>query len=236
MQRDMQRQPPKPATTPNTERLRPTLTTGAQALGWALAPEQEAALLRYLALLGRWNQVYNLTAVRDPAEMLTHHLLDCLAVVRPLRGFLAERPAPRLLDVGSGGGLPGIVLALLCPEVDVTCVDTVGKKAAFIRQAGAELRLANLTAVHARVETLPPAPGYDLVTARAFSSLALLEQLTHPLLRANGVWAAMKGQRPDEEMNELPGRAKVFHVEQLTVPGLDADRCIVWFRPTNDAV
>jgi 16S rRNA (guanine527-N7)-methyltransferase len=230
----MQRTAPKAVTPPNTERLRPALVEGAEALGWLLTPAQEGALLDYLALLGRWNQVYNLTAVRDPVEMLTHHLLDCLAVVRPLRAFLADRPTPRLLDVGSGGGLPGVVLALLCPEVTVTCVDTVGKKAAFIRQAAALLRLPNLTSTHARVETLPPSPGYDLITARAFASLSLLEQLTHPLLRPGGVWAAMKGQRPDQEIAALPARALVFHVEQVSVPGLGAERCLVWIRPATD--
>lgn len=239
MQRDMQRptpRPPKPVTTPNTERLRPTLAAGAAALDCTLTPGQEDALLAYLALLGRWNQVYNLTAVRDPAEMLTHHLLDCLSVVQPLRAFLSDRPAARLLDVGSGGGLPGIVLALLCPDVAVTCVDTVGKKAAFIRQAGAELGLSNLASAHARVETLPTTPGFDLITARAFSSLALLERLTRPLLRPGGVWAAMKGQRPTEELAELSPQVEMFHVEPLAVPGLDAERCLVWFRPVDGGI
>lgn len=218
--------------------LRAELLAGAQALGLALDDGQADRLLQYLALLARWTQVYNLTAVRDPQEMLRHHLLDSLAVVPAMRRHLAMLPgaaARRLLDVGSGGGLPGVVLALLCPELSVTCVDTVGKKATFIRQAGAELGLRNLQAVHARVETLPAARGYDVVTARAFSSLVDLCRLTQPLLAPGGVWMAMKGQAPDGEQAELPTTIDVFHVEHLAVPGLDAARCLVWMRPHTAA-
>lgn len=217
----------------DTNRLRQQLAEGASALGCGMTAAQQDRLLAYLALLHRWTKVYNLTAVRAPDDMLTHHLLDSLAVVNPMRRFLDTHEAPRVLDVGSGGGLPGVVLATMCPTVDVTCVDTVGKKAAFIRQCAGELQLPNLHAVHARVESMPTQPGFDVVTARAFSSLAQLEALTHTLLRPGGVWAALKGQRPAEEIAALPSQAEVFHVEQLQVPGLAAERCLVWIRPAT---
>lgn len=231
MRDDSPRHTPPPTALNDTALLRATLSVGGQQLARPLEDRQLDALLAYLALLSRWTQVYNLTAVREPREMVSHHLLDSLAVVNPLRHHLGAGANPRLLDVGSGGGLPGVVLALLCPDIAVTCVDTVGKKATFIRQAAAELGLRNLTAVHARVETLPPGAGYDVITARAFSSLALLCSLTRPLLRPGGVWAAMKGQVPTQEIEELPPAVAVFHVEQLTVPTLHAERCLVWMRP-----
>lgn len=214
--------------------MRAELLAGAEALGLALDDQQVDRLLQYLALLARWTQVYNLTAVRDPQEMLRQHLLDSLAVVPAMRRHLAtltSNTPQRLLDVGSGGGLPGVVLALLCPSVSVTCVDTVGKKATFIRQVGAELGLRNLQAMHARVESLPTLPGYDVITARAFASLADLCRLTEPLLTPGGVWMAMKGLSPDAERAGLPPDIHVFHVEHLQVPGLDAARCLVWMRP-----
>lgn len=192
---------------------------------------QRDALLAYLALLQRWNATYNLTAVRDPAAMLTQHLADCLAVVPALqRHYGRPPPAMRVLDVGSGGGLPGVVVAVLLPMLDVTCVDTVGKKAAFVRQAAAALALPNLHAVHARVEALQAAP-FDLITCRAFASLTDFVRLTRTQLAPSGVWLAMKGRRPDDEIDALPASVQVFHVEPLTVPGLAADRCLVWMRP-----
>jgi 16S rRNA (guanine527-N7)-methyltransferase len=183
----------------------------------------------YLGLLAKWNAAYNLTAVRDPAQMRVQHLADCLAVVGPLQRRLGARPA-RILDVGSGGGLPGVVLALAEPTWDVTCVDTVGKKAAFVRQVAGELALPNLHAEHARVEALN-APPFDVITARAFASLPDFARLTRPLLASGGVWMAMKGKRPDDEIAALPADIDVFHVEPIDVPGLDAERCLVWMRP-----
>lgn len=200
-----------------------------QILGADLTPAQKATLEGYLALLARWNATYNLTAVRDPAQMVVQHLADCLAVVPPLRRRLAEQPADRLLDVGSGGGLPGLVIAVMEPRLEVTCVDTVGKKAAFVRQAAGELGLRNLHVQHARVEQLA-APPFPLIAARAFASLADLVRLTRPLLAPDGAWLAMKGRRPDDEIAALPGGVEVFHVEPLQVPHLDAERCIVWMR------
>lgn len=212
----------------SSESQRDGLLRGAEALGVALSDAQCDRLLGYLALLQKWNEVYNLTAVRRPAEMLTHHLLDSLAMLPALRRHLAARPA-RVLDVGSGGGLPGIVLAILEPQLEVTCVDSVGKKATFIRQVGVELKLPNLSAVHARVEDLR-LPPFDVITSRAFASLADFTRLTRRLIGEHGVWMAMKGKQPDDEIAVLPADWLVFHVEQLKVPGLNAERCLVWVR------
>lgn len=210
--------------------LRDRLQAGLTALGLSLSSGQQQQLLDYLALLGKWNRVYNLTAVRDGEDMLTHHLLDSLAVVAPLRRAFSDiqTAPPRVLDVGSGGGLPGVVIAIACPEVAVTCVDTVAKKAAFIQQAAAELGLPHLRATHARVENLREA--YDVVTSRAFASLKDFVTWSRSALAPNGVWMAMKGRQPDAEIAELPADVSVFHVEPIAVPGLDAQRCIVWMR------
>jgi 16S rRNA (guanine527-N7)-methyltransferase len=205
-----------------------TLQNTAATLTLPLSSEQADVLIAYLALLQRWNGTYNLTAVRDPAQMLTQHLADCLTVIGPLRRACGDAPC-RLLDVGSGGGLPGIVIAALNPAIDVTCVDAVGKKAAFVRQVTAELRLRNLHAEHARVEQLKTAP-FDVVTSRAFASLADFVRLTRSHLAANGLWMAMKGKYPADELAALPAGVDVFHVEQLAVPGLAAERCLVWMR------
>lgn len=193
-----------------------------------LAERQSECLLEYLALLQRWNRVYNLSAVRDPAAMRVQHVADSLAVVPPLRRQLGERPA-RLLDVGSGAGLPGVVLAVAMPELEVTCVDAVGKKVAFVREVAGALGLGNVHAVHARVEQLREG-GYDIITSRAFASLADFLSLTHHLGGAGTLWLAMKGKIPGDEIAALPADYSVFHVEQLAVPGLAADRCLVWIR------
>lgn len=212
------------------EAMQPTLAD----LGVSLSLERQTLLARYMGMLQHWNSTYNLTALRDAPDMLTHHLADCLAVLPPLGRHLAERRAAggaqpaRVLDVGSGGGLPGVVLAICCDDVHVTCVDTVGKKAAFIRQVAAELRLLDLKAEHARVEQLKA--SFDVVTSRAFASLADFVGLTQALLAPGGVWMAMKGKRPEDEQAALPREVTVFHVEQLTVPRLEAERCLVWMR------
>lgn len=208
--------------------LRPALRAVIAQLSLEVPEAQSDTLLAYLALLQRWNAHYNLTAVRDPAQMLTQHLADCLAVIGPLRRQVGAGPV-RLLDVGSGGGLPGVVIAALNPGIDVTCVDTVGKKAAFIQQAAGELRLRNLHAQHARVEQIQT-PPFEVITSRAFASLADFTTLTRQHLSERGVWMAMKGKAPDDEVADLPSDIDVFHVEQLAVPALDAARCVVWMR------
>ena len=279
-----------------TAPLEAALRSGAQALGLELQGAQVAQLLDFMALLQKWNKVYNLTSVRDPQDMLTHHLLDSLAAVVPLQRHLAQTcangaagmapspfgaesrgsspasaeldglkgcgvlpPAPRLgwgpaapeagalpgsaagpgqqetaplarlLDVGSGGGLPGVVFAICCPNLDVSCVDTVAKKAAFIQQAAATLKLPNLHGIHARVESL--AGPFDVVSCRAFAALADFTAWSRAALAPGAVWLAMKGKHPAEEITALPADVEVFHVEPLQVPGLQADRCIVWMRP-----
>ena len=218
------------------------LRQGLVDLALPLNDSQIQHLLDYLDLIQKWTKVYNLTAVRDPAEMLTHHLLDSLAVIAPLRAQLAVLQAAgvvpaevvgsaakvRLLDVGSGAGLPGVVIAICCPEVAVDCVDTVAKKAAFIQQVAVSLRLPNLRGLHARVENLTD--KYSVVSSRAFASLVDFTTWSEGALAEQGVWLGMKGKHPADEMAALPASVKVFHVEPLKVPGLDAERCIVWMR------
>lgn len=210
--------------------LDPLLADLSGRLSLDISDTQGELLHRFMALLQRWNGTYNLTSVRDPTQMLTQHLADCLAIVPALRRQRDASNAKRLLDVGSGGGLPGVVLAILESSLSATCVDTVGKKAAFVRQVAAELGLRNLHAEHARVEQLAAAP-FDIVTSRAFASLLDFTALTKRHLAPGAVWMAMKGKRPDDEMAALPVDVEVFHVEQLVVPGLDAERCLVWMRP-----
>lgn len=210
-----------------TDSLEAGLREGLAGLGLDLQDKQVVQLLGYLELLAKWTKVYNLTAVREPAEMLTHHLLDSLSVVNPLRRQTKNRPV-RLLDVGSGAGLPGAVIAICCPDIEVECVDAVAKKAAFIQQAAVTLSLPNLRGVHNRVERLQR--GYDVICCRAFASLADFVALSSAVLSEQGVWLAMKGKLPAAEIGELPADIDVFHVEQLRVPGLDGERCIVWMK------
>ena len=219
--------------------LEAPLRQGLRTLGLVLTDDQVGRLLDYLSLIQKWTKVYNLTAVRDPAEMLTHHLLDSLAVVMPLRQQLVGMPSAdassskgeagiHLLDVGSGAGLPGVVIAICCPDITVHCVDTVAKKAAFIQQVAVTLKLPNLKGVHARVENLTD--SYQVVSSRAFASLLDFTNWSVQALAEQGIWMAMKGKHPAEEIAALPRNVSVFHVEQLDVPGLGAERCIVWMR------
>lgn len=211
-----------------------TLRAGLAALELVLTDSQILQLLDYQALIGKWTQVYNLTAVRDPVEMMTHHLLDSLAAVPPLQRHLRQAglaEGSRLLDVGSGAGLPGVVIAICCPTVAVTCVDTVAKKAAFIKQASLALKLPNLTGLHARVESITQ--PFDVVCSRAFASLVDFTKWSANALAPSGVWMAMKGKQPSEELAVLPASVEVFHVEQLQVPGLHAERCMLWLRPKS---
>ena len=203
-----------------------TLRAGAAQFGLMLDDRQCERLLAYGALILKWNKVYNLTALRDPAIVMTHHLLDSLSVIAPLQRERAM--ATRLLDVGAGAGLPGVVISIMRPDVDVTCLDAVAKKTAFVQQVAAELKLSNLRGLHARVETL--SGSYDVISSRAFASLPDFYAGSVQLLADEGIWLAMKGKVPADELAALPPGADVFHVEQLTVPGLDAERCIVWAR------
>ena len=207
------------------------LSAGLRALKLELTDLQIGALLDYRDLIGKWTKVYNLTAVRDPAEMMTHHLLDSLAAVLPLRLHLTKAglgQGSRLLDVGAGAGLPGVVIAICCPDVAVSCVDAVAKKAAFIKQAALALKLPNLMGLHARVENI--SESFDVICSRAFASLSDFTNWSAGALAEQGMWMAMKGKNPVDELAALPDLVEVFHVEQLQVPGLDAERCIVWMR------
>jgi len=209
--------------------LKPALAAAADELDLNLDDSQLDRLLAYQGLIAKWNKVYNLTAVRDPLAMLTQHLVDSLSLIPALRRYAAGRPL-RLMDVGSGGGLPGVVVAICEPDIDVSCVDAVAKKATFIKQVAAELRLPNLHGEHSRVEALKTEP-FELITSRAFASLLDFTTLTRQHLKPGGIWLAMKGQHPAEELAALPPDLNVFHVEQLAVPGLDAQRCLIWIRP-----
>lgn len=204
---------------------RASLLVAAGEMGVALDTQQADRLLEYLVLLATWNRTMNLTAIREPAAMFTHHLLDSLAVVAPLRRHTAPG---QLLDVGSGAGVPGMVIAVAMPEVKVTCVDSAGKKVAFIRQAAAALGVLSLAAVHGRVQAMTRT--FDVVTSRAFTSLAGFVEATRERVTPGGAWMAMKGRVPTEEVAQLPSDVHVFHVERLIIPGLSADRCLVWMR------
>ena len=206
------------------------LGAGLQALGLPASDEPLVRLLAYLDLLHKWNQAYNLSAVRDPLQMVHQHLLDCLAALPALDRQLQGREA-RILDVGSGAGLPGVVWALMRPHWSLCCVDAVAKKVSFVRQVAAELVLRNLRAEHARVEQLQ-VPPFDVVVSRAFASLADFTRLTRHQLASGGCWLAMKGRLPEDEIAALDADVTVFHVERLQVPGLDAQRCLVWMRPS----
>lgn len=214
--------------------LEVALRRGVGVLELELSDAQISALLDYIALIQKWTRVYNLTAVRDPEEMLTHHVLDSLAVVTPLRRQLHSMgldESIRLLDVGAGAGLPGVVLAICCPTMAVHCVDTVAKKAAFIQQGSVSLKLPLLRGIHTRVESLTE--PYAVVTSRAFASLADFTLWSKGSLADQSVWMAMKGKSPEAEVAQLPADVEVFHVEPLVVPGLDADRCLVWMRKAS---
>jgi len=204
-------------------RLARRLDSGLASLGVALSPHQHDALLTYLRLLSKWNRVYNLTAIDTPERMLTHHLLDSLAILP----CLGDGP---LLDVGSGAGLPGIPLAIARPELAVTLLESSDKKCGFMRQAVIELGLRRVAVAHARVESHRPDPGYAQIVSRAFSDLAQFVRLTRHLLVTGGRWLALKGQRPDAEIAALRG-VRVFDVLPLDVPGLQAQRHLIILEP-----
>ena len=202
------------------------LAQGIAQLGLTLPPQAERRLLDYLALLGKWNKVYNLTAVREAPRMVSHHLLDCLAVVPHVA-------AATLLDVGSGAGLPGIPLALALPRTQVTLLDSSHKKAAFLRQAAIELKLDNVEVVCERMEAWRPAHAYGLVISRAFSELSEFVALAGRFVADGGMLAAMKGAYPYEELEPLPAGYRLQRVVPLVVPGVRGARHLVLIEPAR---
>jgi 16S rRNA (guanine527-N7)-methyltransferase len=196
------------------------LAQGLAALDMALVPQQIDKLEAYLALLAKWNAVHNLTAIRDASRMVSHHVLDSLAVLP----FLGRG---RLLDVGSGGGLPGIPIAIACPEMHVTVLDSNQKKSAFLTQAAIELELANVDVAAQRVEDYAPAQLFDIVISRAFADLGEFATAAKHLLAPGGVLAAMKGVHPHEEIAHLPSGFTLQHVHKLSVPGVNAERHLI---------
>lgn len=201
--------------------LQEKLSLGLHAMGLEFDAATCGKLLDYLALLQKWNKVHNLTAVRDPEDMVTLHLLDSLAVLPHIANG-------RLLDVGSGAGLPGIPLSIVRPDLQVTVMDSNHKKASFMRQAKAVLGLANLEVMCGRVEEFQPEHKFDMIISRAFSDLAEFMRLTNHLCAENGVWLAMKGVYPHEELAQVKGRTT--SVVPLEVPGLDAQRHLVFLK------
>lgn len=221
----------KPGVPLDQSALRELLDAGASELGIELSDTQSSRLLAYLTLLAKWNAVYNLTAIRDPRQMLIQHVLDSLSIV-PL---LAAREGASILDVGSGGGLPGIVLAITMPDRRITLNDIVHKKAAFQSQAKTELKLDNLSVVTGRVEALRPGQEvtgkFDAIVSRAFADLADFVTLARHLLSERGSIWAMKGVRPDDEIARLPSGMQVMQIVRLNVPFLDAERHLVEVAP-----
>ncbi|TCS35538.1 16S rRNA m(7)G-527 methyltransferase [Paucimonas lemoignei] len=210
------------------------LRQGAEELGLALSDRQIGQLLDYLALLSKWNAVYNLTAVREPQQMLTQHVLDCLAALPAFAG------ARNVLDVGAGGGLPGLVLATWAsecqPDLRVSMIDTVHKKTAFLTQAKSELGLANVTVYTARVETLKVDQPFDVITSRAFAELKDFVIWSQHVLAQDGRFIAMKGVEPVDEISRLPAGWQVSKVQALHVPGLQAQRHLVFIERDGQTV
>lgn len=206
------------------DELTRALSEGVRTLQLALSDAQIAQLVDYLALLSKWNAVYNLTAVRDPAQMVTQHLLDSLAVVP------AFAEARNVLDVGAGGGLPGMVLAIARPDMHVSLIDTVHKKTAFLTQVKAELGLANVSVHTGRVEQLQAPRKFDVITSRAFAELNDFVTWSGHLLQEGGRFIALKGVRPNEEIARLPAGWKASEVQALNVPGLKAERHLIFIE------
>jgi 16S rRNA (guanine527-N7)-methyltransferase len=208
-------------------RLGPALAGGIRALGLNVSAAAQGKLLQYVVLLEKWNRTYNLTAIREPDRMLAHHLLDSLAVLPHVPSFSPLR----MIDVGSGAGLPGIPIALARPDWQVALLDSNGKKAAFLRQAAAELGLKNCEVIAMRVEDFRPEHLFDVVITRAYAELAKFVADTAPLVRRSGRWLAMKGAYPREELARIGEQVRVIGVSGLEIPGLDAERHLVIMAP-----
>ncbi len=211
--------------------LAEVIASGAAQLQVEIDPARVSRLVAYLHLIEHWNATYNLTAVRNVHVMATQHIVDSLSAIPTLRRLLRESGRSQVLDVGSGAGLPGVVMAIVDPHIEVTCVDSVGKKVAFIIQASGALALRNLSAVHGRVEAMSPPPAYDVVVSRAFASLTDFVTSTRHLLSPGGWWMAMKGKVPHQELMAAEHLCLTLEVEPLEVPGLDAERCLVLGQP-----
>jgi 16S rRNA (guanine527-N7)-methyltransferase len=207
--------------------LAQVLANGIKELKLDLNEQQHEQLLDYLALLFKWNSVYNLTSVRDPMQMMTHHVLDSLAAVP------AFASAHNVLDVGAGGGLPGIVLAIARPAMKVSLIDTVHKKTAFLTQVKAELGLTNVTVYTMRVENLQVPQKFDVITSRAFADLSDFVNWSGHVLEEGGQFIALKGTAPPEEQERLPTAWKVTQLQPLQVPGLQAERHLVFIQKTE---
>lgn len=203
------------------------LANGIKELQLDLNQQQHEQLLDYLALLFKWNAVYNLTSVRDPMQMMTHHVLDSLTAVPAFVG------ARNVLDVGAGGGLPGMVLAIAKPGMKVSMIDTVHKKTAFLTQVKAELGLANVTVYTMRVEQLEVSDKFDVITSRAFADLSDFVNWSGHVLAEGGQFIALKGTAPPEEQERLPKEWKVTELRPLAVPGLDAERHLVFIQKSE---
>ncbi|MBC3882963.1 16S rRNA (guanine(527)-N(7))-methyltransferase RsmG [Undibacterium sp. LX40W] len=204
------------------------LSAGVASLGLPITEEQIEKMLAYLALLVKWNSVYNLTSIRDPQDMIKQHLLDSLSAVH------AFTQAKHVLDVGSGGGLPGIILAIVFPSTSISMIDTVNKKTAFLTQVKAELKLKNVTVHTGRVELLKVEQKFDVITSRAFSELNNFVNWSHHLLQEGGRFLAMKGVSPDQEIERLPDGWEVENIEALHVPGLHVERHLVVIRKSEN--
>jgi 16S rRNA (guanine527-N7)-methyltransferase len=212
------------------EKIERRLYWGLDGLDMEFDKETVHKFIHYLQLLAKWNQTYNLTAVRDPEAMVCYHILDSLAILPSLDQIAGDKKlvVAHILDVGSGAGIPGIILAIARPEWQVTMIDAVAKKATFITQAIIELKLKHAHAIQQRVETFSPKPAADIVVSRAFSKLASFVENTRRAIAEDGCWAAMKGERPDPEIADLPKDVRVAGVDTLAVPGIDgAERCLV---------
>jgi 16S rRNA (guanine527-N7)-methyltransferase len=221
-----------PASRADDAELADLVSRGAAELAFPLAQPEVRRLIAYVRLIERWNATYNLTAIRDPRHMVVQHILDCLAAAAALGRRRGAERVERLVDVGSGAGLPGVVIAIAFPDREVTCIDSVGKKAAFITQAAGALGLRNVKALHARIESV--ADRFDVIASRAFASLSEFIASTAHLLKDSGMWMAMKGKMPDHELAGL-AEGLAFHVEPLTVPMLPAERCLIWIQRQSEA-
>ena len=204
-----------------------TLDAGVDALQLALSRQQRASIVAYLALLDKWNHSYNLTAIREPAKMITHHALDALAVLPKLPAQVSGAAALRVLDVGTGGGIPGVLFAIARPQWQVTLLDANHKKGAFLTQAAIELTLANVSVAVSRVEDYRPPALFDIVVSRAYATLAEFVAGAARHVAPGGKLYAMKGVMPDAEIAALPVHARVTHACTLDVPGLAAARSLV---------